>query len=132
MIDIAHFDPPVLPEPGKASFIVNHRAVQHGICYLLDKKCDPNVEYTDPETGRYETPLRYTATLASQHTKGAIVTVMNMLVQYDTYLFSSEHTGQYADPSKRIQEHEEIAERERQYRIAHAAGDHSKKKGGNA
>ena len=38
--------------------------------------------------------------------------------------------GQFADVAKRAQEHEEIAERERQERIAHAAGDMSKKDGG--
>ena len=93
MIEIAHHDPPELPEPGKSTFMVNHAAVQHSFCFLLDRKCDPNIEYVDPTTGRFETPLHCAASLAAQHTKGAIVTVMNCFVQYETYLFSTAQTG---------------------------------------
>lgn len=124
MIELAHHDPPLLEDPAKHnSYIVNHTAVTHAMCYLLDNDVDPNVEFIDPFTKRWQTPLRYAATLASEHTKGAIVSVMNVLVQYETYVFSLELTGEFADPVKRQHEHEEIAEREKQERIAHAAGD---------
>jgi len=87
---------------------------------LFESKCSVDEPFVDSGTGRWETPLHMAATFASEHQKGsgswcasswsdccsagAMVTVVNLLLEYEAGTFSLADTGKYADPMKRAQE----------------------------
>lgn len=101
---LAHHDPPMMEDKYTGKLIVNHKAVSNVINNLIENGVDLNEPFVDGNTGRFETPLRYAATFASNHQKGAAVTVVNILLQHECGTFSFADTGKFADPIKRMAE----------------------------